>query len=423
VHEVICLLFSLYRMLSSSTTRLGRAVQNHRILSRQGLRERLFTVWFRGLVYTQIWEDPRVDAAALQLDETSRIPTIASAGCNVLNYPVHDPAHILAVDVHDAPLALQRLRIAALRHLPSHDSFFQFFGVGVGPENVEAYHRHIRPHLDENTRHFWESRPLGGLRRPRITAFEEGFYDHGILPSFQNVASVLSQLLQNRRPAELLEATSLAEQRQFFDECVAPFFDHRLVQWVAERPTALYSLGIPPRQFRSLVEGEEDAIVDVYRTRLERLVCGFPLSENYFAWQAFGRRYDTRNREALPAYLRAEHHAQLRYHLDRIDTQIASFTDALRDQPDSSFDSFVLLDAMDWMDREAIVELWTEISRVGTPGARIIFRTAGRHSIVEPALPDALRARFSYERARSEALHTKDRSAVYGMFHLYVFTG
>lgn len=410
-------------MLSPTAKRLGRTVHNNRALSTTGLRERLFTLWFRGLVYTQIWEDPRVDADALRLDDTSRIAAISSAGCNVLNYLIHEPEHILAVDVNAAHMALTRLRIAALQHLPTHDSFFQFFGVGAGPQNGVAYQRHIRPHLDEGTRHFWESSPMGGLRRPRITAFEEGFYDHGILPSFQNVAGVLSQLLQNRRPAELLEATSLAEQRQFFDECVAPFFDHRLVRWVAERPTALYSLGIPPRQFRDLVEGEEDAIVDVYRTRLERLVCGFPLSENYFAWQAFGRRYDTHNREALPAYLRAEHYAQLRYHIDRIDTRIASLTDALRDQPDSSFDSFVLLDAMDWMDREAIAALWTEIARVGAPGARIIFRTAGRQSVVEPALPDALRARFSYERTRSEELHARDRSAVYGMFHLYVFTG
>ena len=40
-----------------------------------------------------------------------------------------------------------------------------------------------------------------------------------------------------------------------------------------------------------------------------------------------------------------------------------------------------------------------------------------------PVLPDGLPARFSYEQARSEELHAQDRSAVYGMFHLYVLTG
>jgi S-adenosylmethionine-diacylglycerol 3-amino-3-carboxypropyl transferase len=229
--------------------------------------------------------------------------------------------------------------------------------------------------------------------------------------------------VQGRRPEALLEADSLDEQRQFFEECVAPFFDHPLVRRLARQPATLYSFGIPLRQYQSLSEAADASIVDLYRDRLERLVCGFPLADNYFAWQAFGRQYDTTHREALPPYLRSEHYGQLRYHLDRIETRISSLHDALRNQPDSSFDSFVLLDAMDWMDDDTIAALWTELARVGEPGARIIFRTAGPDSVVEPALSGELRDRFTYERTRSEALHAQDRSAIYGMFHLYVLTG
>jgi S-adenosylmethionine-diacylglycerol 3-amino-3-carboxypropyl transferase len=71
------------------------------------------------------------------------------------------------------------------------------------------------------------------------------------------------------------------------------------------------------------------------------------------------------------------------------------------------------------MSPETIADLWAEIARVGEPGGRVIFRTAGSASIVEPALPDDLRQRFTYERSRSEALHERDRSAIYGMFHVY----
>jgi S-adenosylmethionine-diacylglycerol 3-amino-3-carboxypropyl transferase len=122
-------------------------------------------------------------------------------------------------------------------------------------------------------------------------------------------------------------------------------------------------------------------------------------------------------------YLRETHFGQLRYHLGRVETRVSTLTEALRDRPDNSFDSFVLLDTMDWMEPEGIAALWSELARVGEPGARIIFRTAGPDSVVQPVLPDALRPRFSYERARSEELHAQDRSAVYGMFHLYVLTG
>ena len=410
-------------MSDSTVARLKRAVHQNRRFSREGLLERLFTLWFQGLVYTQIWEDPRVDAEALQLDEASRVFTISSAGCNVLNYLAHEPEYVLAVDLNTAHMALTRLKIAALRHLPDHDHFFRFFGVGEGTQNVEAYREHVRPHLDQTTRQFWDERPWAGLRRPRIHAFERGFYEHGALARFQGFARWTSRLVQGCEPEELLEADSMDEQRQFFEDCVAPFFDHPLVRRLARQPATLYSFGIPLSQYRSLSDAADASIVDLYRDRLERLVCGFPLSDNYFAWQAFGRQYDTTQREALPPYLQSEHYGQLRYHLDRVNTRIASLHDALCDQPDSSFDSFVLLDAMDWMDDEAVAALWAELARVGEPGARIIFRTAGPASVVESALPAELRTRFTYERTRSEALHAQDRSAIYGMFHLYVLTG
>ena len=48
------------------------------------------------------------------------------------------------------------------------------------------------------------------------------------------------------------------------------------------------------------------------RERVERLACDFPISENYFAWQAFGRGYDTGARLAVPPYLREENYAAIR---------------------------------------------------------------------------------------------------------------
>lgn len=410
-------------MPPTASSRLRRAVLQNTALSRDGALERLFAFWFRGLVYTQIWEDPRVDADALRLGPKSRVLTISSAGCNVLNYLTHGPERIVAVDVNTAHMALTRLRLAALRHLPSHEAFFRLFGVGKGRENVQAYQRHIRPHLRDETREFWEARSWGGLGRPRISAFREGFYEHGVLARFQGIAGTVSSLVQGRRPEDLLQATTQEEQHEFFQECVAPFFDHPVVRRIACHPPTLYSLGIPPQQYRRLAATAEDSIVDLYRQRLKRLTCGFPLSDNYFAWQAFGRRYDTEDRAALPKYLRNEHFDQLRYHIGRVETHQRSLRNALRAAPDNSFDSFVLLDAMDWMSAADITALWEALARVGAPGARVIFRTAGTTSVIEHVLPERLRARWTYERTRSEELYSRDRSAVYGLFHLYVLTG
>ena len=406
---------------SSSTDLLRDAVHRHRRSTCRGVLERLFTLWFRGFVYNQIWEDPRVDAQALQLDASSRIVTIASGGCNVLNYLTHDPAAVVALDLNAAHMALTRLKLAALKHLPSHGAFYAFFGRGDRVENRDRYRSYLRPHLDPATRRHWERRtpPLG---RKRIHMFETGLYERGRLGVFLRVVHGVARQL-GHRPEALLEATTPAEQEAFFDEVVAPFFRSRLVQWIARQPMAVFSLGIPPQQHRSMEAEARGNLIDLYLGRLRKLVCGFPLHDNYFAWQAFGQRYDHAERRAVPDYLRAEHFDALRARLHRVDTHVASYEQFLAAQPDDAHNAFVLLDAQDWMPASKIATLWQHIARVGAPGTRVIFRTAGRASPVDGALPTALRHRFTYHRATSEALHDYDRSAIYGMFHLYELTG
>jgi S-adenosylmethionine-diacylglycerol 3-amino-3-carboxypropyl transferase len=63
--------------------------------------------------------------------------------------------------------------------------------------------------------------------------------------------------------------------------------------------------------------------------------------------------------------------------------------------------------------------LWAQITRTARPGARVIFRTAGRASILPGRVEDALLARWRYHDALSRDLTLRDRSSIYGGFHLY----
>ena len=63
----------------SSATLLGEAVHQNRALSIAGVLERTFTFAFRSMVYPQIWEDPRADMQALQLDNSSRMMSLVSS--------------------------------------------------------------------------------------------------------------------------------------------------------------------------------------------------------------------------------------------------------------------------------------------------------------------------------------------------------
>jgi len=79
----------------------------------------------------------------------------------------------------------------------------------------------------------------------------------------------------------------------------------------------------------------------------------------------------------------------------------------------------VLLDAQDWMNADQLTRLWRQIDHTARAGARVIFRTAARESQLEAKLPRSVLAPWRYERALSEELLARDRSAIYGGFHVY----
>jgi S-adenosylmethionine-diacylglycerol 3-amino-3-carboxypropyl transferase len=184
----------------------------------------------------------------------------------------------------------------------------------------------------------------------------------------------------------------------------------------------MFGLGIPPQQYEELKTGLADGrtVIDVYRERVRRLACDFPIDENYFAWQAFARKYDTDNLRAVPEYLKKQNYPALKANADRLTSSIGSATEIIKNSGPGTFDRFVFLDAQDWMTAEQLTELWTAIAEKAAAGSRVIFRTAGAASPIEVVLPTELRSRFSYEAELSARLFKQDRASIYGGFHLYI---
>ena len=408
-------------MLTSGTQvaasrRLKHAVRRSRAFSLQGLLEFLFTLAFKGLVYPQIWEDPEVDMEALAITPGCHVVAIASGGCNVLSYLVADPGRITAVDLARAHVALNRLKLVAVRRLPTWQSFYRFFGEADTKANVAAYWRFLKPHLDAETRDYWEGRSLFGRRR--ISIFSRNVYRFGLLGYSIGFGHLVARL-HGVDLSQMLHACSLAEQRAFFETSLAPLFDKPLVRWATGRRVSLYGLGIPPAQYAALGAGAPH-MATVLRNRVERLSCDFSLDDNYFAWQAFGRSYSDREAGPLPPYLKRAHFETIRARADRVEVLNRSFTEYLKSRPDRSLDRYVLLDAQDWMSDQQLNELWREITRTARPGARAIFRTAAEPSLLPGRVDDVALRQWRYEAEQSRHLTRRDRSAVYGGFHLYV---
>jgi S-adenosylmethionine-diacylglycerol 3-amino-3-carboxypropyl transferase len=122
----------------------------------------------------------------------------------------------------------------------------------------------------------------------------------------------------------------------------------------------------------------------------------------------------------LPPYLRREQFGTVRARVDRVEVFNRSITEYLTTCPDGSRDRYVLLDAQDWMTDAQLNALWAEITRTARAGARVIFRTAATPSLLPGRVDAALLDCWEYEEDASHSFTQRDRSAIYGGFHLYV---
>jgi S-adenosylmethionine-diacylglycerol 3-amino-3-carboxypropyl transferase len=73
------------------------------------------------------------------------------------------------------------------------------------------------------------------------------------------------------------------------------------------------------------------------------------------------------------------------------------------------------------MDDAQLNHLWTEITRTARPGARVLFRTAAEPSLLPGRVSDAVLDLWDYRAEQSLDFTARDRSAIYGGVHLYIF--
>ncbi|MGE3333174.1 MAG: DUF3419 family protein [Rhodospirillaceae bacterium] len=377
--------------------------------------DKRFAESFDRLVYTQIWEDPEVDIAAMELKPGHKVATICSAGCNALSYLTAAPdVDVTAIDLNFSHLSLAGLKRTAFGAVASYDDIRSLFVKAAGERNRAIYQDKLAAKLPADIRAYWD-----GGRRARYEDFVSGFFKKGLL----GIAITLSRLLARVHGVRLEEALVMDnadQQRAWARKMLRPVFEGRLLSMLFSLRHPLFLLGIPPRQFELLCDGHPERMAGVLADRTEQLVGAAKSSENYFLWQAFTHGYKPNaDGRALPPYLTRENFDTMRQRARQLHLEHDSVTNFLARQEAASFDRYVLLDAQDWMDERTLVALWSQIGRTAKPRARVVFRTAGTIPPFTPYLANGAWSGWRRLDTLSDQLHARDRSGIYGNFHVY----
>lgn len=358
------------------------------------------------LIYNTCWEDPRLDREMLQIGSDSRVVTITSAGCNVLDYLLDNPAVIHAVDVNPRQNALLQLKVALLQH-GDHDELFRVFGEGVRPRFRELLTA-LAAGLSHEARRFWQAKH-NYFESSRLNP---SFYYRG---AAANAAWVMIQVLrrtnaQVRQYVDgLFEARSLAEQQSLY-ATVRPALWNAFNSWLVKQPVTMAMLGVPRPQI-GLIENEfPGGIAGYVQSKVEYVLTRLPIADNYF-WRVYAMGRYTRG--CCPNYLRPELLSQLGERSTRVRTHSMTVSRFLASNP-GIYTHYVLLDHQDWLashDTEGLAEEWSLILRNSRPGTRILMRSASPEISFIPAVA---RERLRFFPDLTRRLHEQDRVGTYG---------
>jgi S-adenosylmethionine-diacylglycerol 3-amino-3-carboxypropyl transferase len=354
---------------------------------------------FERLLFAQCWEDPALDRASLEVGSRDTVLSVTSGGCNTLSLAVLEPARIIAVDLNATQNYLLELKIAGARRL-DHGEYLEILGVRPSARRGELY-RALRDDLSRDARAYWDAAQgaiaSGVLRSGRYERYLEAF------------RRLINGIQGRRTVARLFEATSLAEQRRFYEQSWNTRAWRLLFRVFFSRPV-LGLKGLDPRFF-TYVDGVK-SFGEHFRSLARHALVDLPIRDNYFVAQiCLGRYLDERH---VPPYLQARNFAALRRSVDRIEIRTGELGAILANLDSDSVDCFNFSNVFEWVSEQTFRRMLREVHRVARHGARLCYRNL----LVRRRHPAALDSLFTPNDELASRLLQRDRSFVYSHFEV-----
>ncbi len=364
------------------------------------------------LVYNTCWEDPRCDRTLMELDGSSQVVMITSAGCNALDYLLDGPAAVHCIDMNPRQNALLELKRAFFLNSNSSD-LFQAFGLGAHPGFAGLYVQQLRAGLPAYAQAYWDEHLNYFLPK----GLRKTFYHFGSSGTFAWLASnyLKGRKKLYRQVEAMFEARTLEEQAEIYSQVEGRILNN-MVEWMVNRHLTMCLVGVPRSQQELFVKKYERGALGFIQECLRKVFTQLPLHDNYF-WRLY--LYGAYTEACAPNYLLAAHFEPLRERMGQLYTHTTTIADFLKKHP-GTYSHFVLLDHQDWLaanDQAALEEEWRLILENSRPGTRILLRSAA-HCV--DFFPEFVKEAVTFEQEKTAETHQLDRVGTYASVYLAV---
>jgi betaine lipid synthase len=327
-------------------------------------------------IYAFTWEDPREDAAILNLTSKDTVLAITSAGDNILSYATlpNPPKRIHGVDLNPCQGHLVELKLAALTAL-DHDDMWKMFGDGKIEDFKELLNTKLAPHMSSNALQYWLS------KGPK--AFDpkgKGLYDTGSTRWALRLARYVFKVTGLAgKVNELCNAKTLNEQKEIYKQSVRPVLLSALVGklLVGNKVFLWKALGVPANQAAMMGD-----ILKYVIDTLDPIIGNSLIStDNYFYYLCLKGRYSPKN---CPDYLTKQGFKVLSRKqnspLEGIRLHTDYLNNVLRRLSRKTISVAIIMDHMDWFEPEG-QDVNDEIDALHgalCEGGRVMLRTAAK---------------------------------------------
>lgn len=369
------------------------------------LRDRVFWRVFSNLpIFTLLFEDTDVEARFFQVDEASRVLSVAAAGCGIASLLASRPQHIDAVDGNAHHLALTALKVAAAQHLSSHEELYELLGHGVH-SNPDRVLQELAPSLPDWAQAHWA--------RHRAT-FRRGLYRSSLstrlFAGMRAIANLDDAWME--RVVTLPTTERVAEVERVYGRLLK----HPLFAFAARSPLLMLATGINFRQRDRNLDGCGTRDMAEVCLDTGKRVAATDTETNWIFWHVMAGHFNHAHAESRPPYLREANHARS---LDAPTTTAyhhRSFLEVLSGAEEGTWTHYNFSDAMDWLSEALQRRVLAEVVRTSRPGAMFINRSVEDTCMISRL---GLERWFKRLRFESEEATAMERSGLYRRVDLY----